>query len=446
MADKREAVDAPNLFSAAPAAHEGSRRYTAWNWTETLFLLLLAGLAVLPPIGEFSKQCILVAIAAVQLLESRLSGRVRFFKPAYAVLLKILLATWLLGHTGEISINSRYWPIYFVPVATAASYFGLLGTLLWTGLASAAYCSYLVPALREYALTGEGVAELATRVLFFFLAAMLVNRFAVESRRRAAEYQWLAERMAETNRKLAQAQEEARRSERLAALGQMSAGLAHEIRNPLGVIKGSAEMLNQKLEPGNPLVSELAGYISSEVNRLSALVARFLDFARPLAVERVPADVRGIVDRALATVVSGHPGAKVAVERAYAAVLPKVPIDESLCEQVFQNLALNAFEAMEPDGGTLQVTIEPVERASNSGVEITFCDTGPGIQPEVRQQIFNPFFTTKKNGVGLGLSIVSKIVDGHQGLLRVDSNPQRGACFRVFFPIEPAPEAGAPAP
>lgn len=446
MSEKENPEAAANVNSSAPQAQAGSRRRGALNWTEALFLLFLAGLAVLPPIGEFQKQLILVTIAAVQLLEGRLSGWMRHYKPGYAVLLKILLATWLLGHTGEMGINSRYWPIYFVPVATAATYFGLWGTLFWTALASAAYCSYLIPALQEYALTGEGVAELATRILFFFLAAMLVNRFAVESRRRAMEYQLLAEQMVETNQRLAQAQEEARRSERLAALGQLSAGLAHEIRNPLGVIKGSAEMLNQKLQQSNPLASELAGYISSEVNRLSTLVARFLDFARPLSLERAPADVREVVDRALAAVASQHPGAKVTVERAYAAALPRVSMDESFCEQVFQNLALNAYEAMEPDGGTLRVEIEPVQHALGAGVVITFRDTGPGVPPELCQQIFNPFFTTKKNGVGLGLSIVSKIVDGHHGLLRVENQPQHGACFQVFLPIEKALEAGAPAP
>jgi signal transduction histidine kinase len=427
----------------APQAQTQIRHLGGLNWTEALFLLFLAGLAVLPPIGELHKQLILITIAAVQLLEDRLAGRLPPRSHIYAVLLKILLATLLLGHTGEMGINSRYWPIYFVPVATAATSFGLWGTLFCTGLASAAYCSYLIPALQEYAITGEGIAELATRILFFFLAAMLVNRFAVESRQRATAYRQLAEQMAETNRRLAQVQEEARRSERLAALGQMSAGLAHEIRNPLGVIKGSAEMLNQKLQQSNPLASELAGYISSEVNRLSALVARFLDFARPLALERAPADVREVVDRALAAVFAQRPAAKVTIERAYAATLPQVPMDESLCEQVFQNLALNAYEAMEPDGGTLLVEIAPAQREINRGVEVSFCDTGPGIPPDLCQQIFNPFFTTKKSGVGLGLAIVSKIVDEHRGQLRVDGRPGRGACFHVFLPIGAASEESA---
>ena len=143
---------------------------------------------------------------------------------------------------------------------------------------------------------------LAIRIVFFFLAAMVVNRFVVENRRQTKRYQELAETLAETNRMLEQAQEEARRSERLAALGQMSAGLAHEIRNPLGVIKGSAEMLHQKLGESNPLASELAGYISSETNRLSALVTRFLDFARPLHAELAPQEITAVLDRALHSV------------------------------------------------------------------------------------------------------------------------------------------------
>ena len=144
--------------------------------------------------------------------------------------------------------TARYYPIYYLPVVTAAIYFGPVGTLLWTALASLAYCSFLIPALQEYELTAEGAWILTTRILFFFIAAVLVNRFAVENRRQVARYQALSETLEETNRQLQRAEADARRSERLAALGQMSAGLAHEIRNPLAVIKGSAEMLSKKLE------------------------------------------------------------------------------------------------------------------------------------------------------------------------------------------------------
>jgi two-component system sensor histidine kinase HydH len=416
-------------------AHNENPRGFHLSWIEGLFLIFLGGLAVLPPVREPHKQLILAAIAILQLLEGQVVVRSPRYGRGFVVLLKILLATVLLDHTGEaVAIRSSYYPIYYLPVVTAATYFGTWGTLIWTALASAAYCSLLIPALQEFTLTADGITELVTRILFFFLAAMLVNRFSVEIRRRASAYQSLAEQMSQTNRRLAEVQEEARRSERLAALGQMSAGLAHEIRNPLGVIKGSAEMLHQKLGESNPLASELAGYISSETNRLSSLVARFLDFARPQALELTPGDVREVVETALTAVAAQRPNAKVIVEREYAAELPPVRMDDRLCEQVFQNLALNAYEAMEPDGGKLRVGIFSAMRGGVIGVEVTLTDNGPGIPPEICEQVFNPFFTTKKAGTGLGLAIVSKIVDELHGSLQLESKPGQGATFRVFFP------------
>ena len=416
------------------------------NWMDLLWLLFLAGLALLPPVREYHKQLILLAFGIVQLNEGWVVERLPTRGPAYVVLIKIGLATLLVNHTGEVSINSSYWPIFFLPAVTAAEFFSPLTTLFWTTLASAAYCSYLYldPDVQEFEIPPESYELLAIRILFFYLAAMLVNRFVVESRRMTQQYQATAETLAETNKRLEQAQAEARRSERLAALGQLSAGLAHEIRNPLGVIKGSAEMLTQKLADANPLATELAGYISTETNRLSALVTRFLDFARPLHADLMPSDISVVLDRALNDVAQFWKGAPVRVDKDYQANLPLVPLDEGLCEQAFVNIVQNAYDAMGTDGGVLRVTMASArrntrERNEGDGIEIRIADSGPGIPAELREQIFNPFVTTKKSGVGLGLSIVSKIVDGHRGSIRIedaqpDSPDKRGACFVIFFP------------
>jgi two-component system, NtrC family, sensor histidine kinase HydH len=413
------------------------RPHEKFRWMDLIWLVFLGGLAVLPPIDEIHKQLILAAIAALQLSERWLISTMPRRGRAYVVLLKISLATLLLDHTGDVGINSSYYPIYYLCVVTAAVYYGPIGTLLWTALASAAYCSYLPVALQEFDLTPIAKTELTLRIVFFFIAAILVNNFSMENRQQTRRYRLLAEELEKTNRRLEHIQAEARRSERLAALGQLSAGLAHEIRNPLGVIKGSAEMLNQKLEASNPLASELAGYISTEVNRLSALVTRFLDFARPQHLDRTRQPVDKIVERALKSVAAQWTGPAIRVEREYAAGLPDVPLDENFAEQVFINLAQNAYDAM-VDGGTLRVTIAAVQRDRSDGVEVRFADNGPGVPAEMREQIFNPFVTTKQKGVGLGLSIVSKIVDDHGGVLRLEAAAGPGACFTVFFPLDEA--------
>ncbi|MGB9206145.1 MAG: ATP-binding protein [Terriglobales bacterium] len=438
-------ASAPPIFD--PVSRRLSRLDAAWL---AIWLIFLAILAVLPPLFEWHKQLILLAIGIVQLLESRLIARFQGRGVFYVILLKILLATSLIYHTGEaVAINSSYYPIYYLPVVTAALYCGPLLTLIWTLLASAAYCSYLFidPAMQEYEVTSEAFGLLALRIMFFFLAAMVVNRFSQQSRHQTELYRELAERLAETNRRLEHAQAEARRSERLAALGQLSAGLAHEIRNPLGVIKGSAEMLTQKLQASDEIARELAGYISTEVNRLSALVTEFLDFARPLHAEPHPADLTALLDRVLQIVadrfnVKQETSKPVRVERHYASGLPLVPLDESLCEQALLNLVQNAYEAMQDQdhGGTLRVEVQSAMQNDREGVELRLTDTGPGVPAELREEIFNPFVTTKKTGVGLGLSIVSKIVDGHHGSIQVENAPASGAVFTLFFPLEEAAE------
>jgi len=426
------------------------RERSAISWIDLLWLVFLGALALLPPRSEIHKQLIILAIVVFQLFEGWLISRLPKHGAAYSVLIKILLATLLLDHTGDLGINSNYYPVFFLPVISAAVYFGPVGTLAWTAVASLAYLSLLIEALQEGDLDPAGASILTIRVVFFFIAAILVNRFVMENRRQVERLEILSKKLEETNQELRRAEAEARRAERLAALGQLSAGLAHEIRNPLGVIKGSAEMLSQKVAESQPLVAELAGYISSEVNRLNALVVRFLDFARPSKLEMRPERISEIVDHALESAAASFPNAKVKVERQYAPGLPDIQADRQLCEQVFVNLITNAFQAMggqaapsngPPDGnpggtrnGVLRMSIAPEVSSGEPGVCVTVEDSGPGVPPEMREQIFNPFFTSKKDGVGLGLSIVAKIVDDHRGKIRLDSDSTQGARFRVFFP------------
>src|SRR5579871_3994707 len=165
-----------------------------------------------------------------------------------------------------------------------------------------------------------------------------------------------------------------RRSERLAALGQLSAGLAHELRNPLGTIKTSAELLTRHIGPDNAIASEMAGYISSEVDRSNMLVTRFLDFARPLAIQPQRADITQTIDRAVADLERQTPPASVSVYRNYSPDLRPFLFDPDLMERVFYNLLLNAAQASPPQSS---VTVKT--RQVDDTVEIAVIDRGAGI-------------------------------------------------------------------
>ena len=236
----------------------------------------------------------------------------------------------------------------------------------------------------------RGVVQLAIRI-FFLLRGHAGKSTHVGKPQANRQNSTSSRTVDNTNRDLERAEAEARRSERLAALGHLSAGLAHEIRNPLGVIKGSAEMLHQKLEGSDPLASELAGYISSEVNRASALVSRFLDFARPLRTETRLVQVTALLDQAINFVDAQWQGPKISVKRQYGNDLPLLALDEKLSEQAFLNLVQNAYEAMDATGGSLTVQVSTARSNGCNGVEIRLLDTGPGVSAEMRRRDLQSF-------------------------------------------------------
>jgi signal transduction histidine kinase len=248
----------------------------------------------------------------------------------------------------------------------------------------------------------------------------------------------VAERCALTieNSKLYQQMKE---RDRLAAIGEMSAGLAHEIRNPLAAIKGAIQYLDPKRLPEED--REFLEIMVEEVNRLNGVVTQFLDYSRPLRSSLAPADLNEVLSRTFKLLAPAvPPGIELALE--LAPDLPRVNCDAEQLKQVFINLAQNAFQAM-PGGGRLSVSTavnrddlaywrEGARRPDV--VEIRFRDAGPGIPEDARERIFVPFFTTKEKGTGLGLAICQRIVKAHQGSIVVRSPPGEGAEFTISLP------------
>jgi signal transduction histidine kinase len=227
--------------------------------------------------------------------------------------------------------------------------------------------------------------------------------------------------------------------DRLAALGEMSAGLAHEIRNPLAAIKGAIQYLEPRRLPEED--REFLEIIIEEVNRLNGVVTQFLDYSRPLKPSMAPVEVNEILDRTFRLLLAETPP-QVEVRLELAPGLPRVQCDAEQLKQVFLNLALNAYQAM-PRGGKLTV-VSRVERDElafwregkrrRDVVEIRFRDSGPGIPEEARENIFVPFYTTKEKGTGLGLAICQRIVKAHGGTIAVRSAPGEGAEFVISLP------------
>jgi signal transduction histidine kinase len=228
---------------------------------------------------------------------------------------------------------------------------------------------------------------------------------------------------------LFQTEEQLRRADRLSALGELSAGMAHEIRNPLGAIKGAAEILKDGYRPDDPR-SEFAQILIRETDRLNGIVEEFLRFVRPKPPELRETDVNGIIDSVLLLTAQPARKAGVTVVKRFDADIGRHNLDAGLLQQAFLNIILNAVQAM-PQGGTL--TVE--SRRSGGMLEIAFTDTGTGISPEDRRRLFDPFFTTKQDGTGLGLAITFRIVQGHRGTIDVASEPGKGTTFTVRIPL-----------
>ena len=229
-------------------------------------------------------------------------------------------------------------------------------------------------------------------------------------------------------------------SQKLAAVGQLSAGIAHEVRNPLSSIKMSLQILEKRMKPeGNDL--KRFKIAEREVEHLEKLVNDVLIFARPLSPKRESSDIKGIVEHALAMVEKSLKDKKINVRKRFDKDLPSLEVDPAMLEQALINIYRNAIDAMDASGKLLI----SAQRAGKSGKRITIEveDNGYGIDNADLPHLFNPFFTKKKYGTGLGLSQVKKIIEQHQGSIEILSKPGEGTRFIITLPVVPEDDAEA---
>ena len=244
--------------------------------------------------------------------------------------------------------------------------------------------------------------------------------------------------------RIERSEEQKRLKDRLAALGAMAARLAHEVRNPLASIEVTCGLLRRRLA-GDEAGRDLVDRISDEVRRLDATVTSSLEFVKPVASNFEPGELLPLLEQSILVAEGRHtaPGASIRMGRT--CELPPFRMDPDQLRQVFENLLINAAEAA-GESGTVEVEIERVPAPAGASdqdpwgefeelVVVRIADDGPGIPDEVRERIFHPFFTTKRQGSGVGLSTVKKIVDSHGGLIDVDRSPLGGARFTVRFPM-----------
>jgi signal transduction histidine kinase len=274
----------------------------------------------------------------------------------------------------------------------------------------------------------EHLLEGSTYLLIGGLTGYLIDRIRREEARLRVALAQLRGGAGE----LFEAEEQLRRADRLAALGQLTTGLAHEIRNPLGSIRGAAEILGDP-QTDDARRREFARVLVEETERLDDVLGNFLDYARTHREEEATgtSDPRAVVERLLALMDKELKAARIAARVDLPQDAPRVAIGEALLQQVLLNLSLNAVQAM-PDGGELR--IEGIADAAGGGLMLAVADTGPGIAADARARVFDPFYTTKATGSGLGLSIVHKIVTANGGQVAVDEDYRGGARLVVTLP------------
>ena len=309
--------------------------------------------------------------------------------------------------------HNLFQRLYYLPIVYAAIYFGWRGGLMASTGSALCYIPHILT-MWQHQMPDYAMNQYAEIIVFFLVGTVTGV---------------LADRLAKVNRDLQDSFEQIKRADRLSAVGQLSASLAHEIRNPLASIDGAANLIESPQTPEEMRRDSFA-IIHKEIQRLNRLLTNLLDFARPRRPEFQAVEPGRLIDAIVN--LAGHSAEQkgITIRKDVPPSVPAFECDPEQMKQVILNLAINAVQAMTEPG---EIVLSA--RQSGSSVAIGVRDQGPGIPEENMDKIFNPFFTTKDAGTGLGLSVVYQIATQHGGTVTTGRNPDRGMTFSLVVPL-----------
>ena len=335
--------------------------------------------------------------------------------------------------TRYLLLHEIYQRLYYIPIIYAAYSYGLRGGLAAAVLSTLIY----LPHLAQHADNRVYAINQYAETVLFFVVGVVTGLLAGKERGERQRYEQTAAELQRAYDELRGTVDQLLLADRHASLGQMSAAIVHEIRNPLGAIRGAAEAI-ESIVPREHEKAEFLTIIKREVERLNGLVTDFLNFARPRSPELLPTPPHEIVESVVKLANKQAEQARVKIVVDVADSLPFVLMDAEKMKQVLLNLILNAIEAM-PEGGRL--TISAKQQAEELSLAVR--DTGKGIDPAVREKLFSPFVTTKTRGTGLGLAIAHRLVEQHGGQIEAANVENGGALIHIRLPLKQDAEDNA---
>lgn len=335
-------------------------------------------------------------------------------------------------------LHDIFQRLYYLPIILAAIWFGLRGGLVCSLVVSFVYAPHIL-----FQWGGHLTLELEKylEIVLYNIVGGVTGLLSQRERERSVQLQKTADGLELSYKKLQiqseqiiTIEENLRRAEKLSTLGEMAAVLAHEIRNPLGSIRGTAEILRDDYRPGDPKY-EFIDIQIRETERLNRVVEDFLRMARPLPTEMLLCRIQEELETVVLLVANDarERGVSLVLEPPVSGIAVKGNGEK--LRQAFLNLAINALQAT-PGGGNLTISTSVCGTDGGAGMcEIRFSDSGKGIDAESLPRIFEPFYTTRPDGTGLGLAITKKIIEGHGGILKVESVAGQGTTVVIRLPV-----------